>query len=234
MIESQVPDNTSNSSSNKIHRIDRKYIYNELLSIFNLEKGGLFTIKELLIRPGISIREYITENRSKHVKPITYIVLTSVIYSLVASLVDFKAINTEKAVKYQSSYFTYLLNLVETHYDYANIMMGILIAIFLKIFFRKYHYNFYEIIVLLCFVMGQGMLYFALMLPFHYLVNGNLFQLIFSLTGLIYPAWAIGQFFDKKKFLSYFKATIAYFLGFISFYVIVAILGIMLDLIFKS
>jgi len=34
--------------------------------------------------------------------------------------------------------------------------MGIVIAMWSGLFFRKYGYNFYEILILLCFVMGMG------------------------------------------------------------------------------
>jgi hypothetical protein len=58
-------------------------------------------------------------------------------------------------VKYQESKdaalstISNIVKWVQGHYGYANIMMGIFIALWLKLFFRKYDYNFYEILIML-------------------------------------------------------------------------------------
>ena len=42
-----------------LKRIDRNYVFSEIKSVLNLDKGILYTIKELLIRPGQNIRNFI-------------------------------------------------------------------------------------------------------------------------------------------------------------------------------
>ena len=39
-----------------LERIDEKYIWNEISSVLNLEKGIFYTIKELFVRPGKTVR----------------------------------------------------------------------------------------------------------------------------------------------------------------------------------
>ena len=67
----------------KLKRIDGHYIAYEIGELLNFERGILFTIKELLIRPGENVRNFISENRSRLVKPIIFIIVTSLIYSLI-------------------------------------------------------------------------------------------------------------------------------------------------------
>ncbi|HTG57054.1 MAG TPA: hypothetical protein VL943_12335, partial [Niabella sp.] len=122
---------------------------------------------------------------------------------------------------------------IQAHYGYANIIMGVFIAWWTKIFFRKYGYNIFEIIILLCFVMGIGMLLFAVFAILEGITHFKLMQ-FGGIGALIYSAWAIGQFFDKKKPASYIKALIAYLLGSLSFVIVAVAIGIAIDLVFKK
>jgi len=55
--------------------------------------------------------------------------------------------------------------------------MGIFIAIWTKLFFGKYSYNFFEILILLCFTMGMGMLIFAIFAIIQGLTKIDLMQI---------------------------------------------------------
>jgi hypothetical protein len=132
----------------------------------------------------------------------------------------------------QSSATTAMLTWVQNQYGYANIIMGIFITSWLKLFFRKSHYNFFEILILLCFVMGMGMLLLAVST----MVQGLTRLPVTPLAGVIsvaYCTWAIGQFFGKGKAANYIKALAAYLLGMISFFVSIFILGGLADWIIK-
>ena len=65
----------------------------------------------------------------------------------------------------------------------------------------------------------------------------GLFQIdlmqIAGILGFLYSAWAIGQFFDKSKFLNYVKALFSYFIGFLTFSLTAILIGTLIDLIFK-
>jgi hypothetical protein len=52
-----------------LKRIDGTYILSEIGSVFNFEKGILFTIRELLIRPGENVQNFIHRDRNRLVKP---------------------------------------------------------------------------------------------------------------------------------------------------------------------
>src|SRR6478609_1967830 len=67
-----------------LKRIDGHYILHEIEHVLHFEKGILYTIRELLVRPGDNVRHFITENRSRLVKPVIFIIVTSLIYTLVS------------------------------------------------------------------------------------------------------------------------------------------------------
>jgi hypothetical protein len=60
-----------------LKRIDRHYIIHEIEHVLHLERGILYTIRELITNPGQNIRNYLAENRSRLVKPIIFIIITS-------------------------------------------------------------------------------------------------------------------------------------------------------------
>jgi hypothetical protein len=217
-----------------LKRIDKHYISHEIQHLLHFEKGIFYTAKELLTRPGTSIKEFIDENRNKHIKPIPFLILTSLLYTLIAHFFHADKIYNEKEkLLFVKSSIGDIQHWTQTHYGYANIIMGVFIALCVKLLFRKYKYNLFEITILICFVMGQGMLFLTLEAIFVGLLSKQAFIGILTVISFAYPTWAIGQFFDKSKVSSYVKAIFAYILGYTLFYISIIIVGLIVDLILK-
>ena len=215
----------------KPHRIDGHYIIHEIEHVLHLERGILYTIKVLITHPGQSIRNYLLENRSRLVKPIIFIIVTSLIYTLCNQLFHFE----DSFLKYPDNIKSTTIEIfkwMQGHYGYANIIMGIFIAFWTKLFFKKYTFNIFEILILLCFVNGIGMLIYSFFGIIQGITHFNLMQPA-GIIGFIYTTWAIGQFYEKGKFISYIKAFFAYFLGVLSFSLTAIIIGAIIDLVIK-
>ena len=60
-----------------LKRIDGHYIIHEIEHILHFGRGISFTIRELVINPGQNIKNYLLETRSRLVKPIIFIIITS-------------------------------------------------------------------------------------------------------------------------------------------------------------
>lgn len=213
----------------QLKRIDGHYLIHEIEHILHLEKGILFTIRALIINPGQEIRDYISDNRSKLVKPVIFIIVTSLFYSIISHFfhVGEMPVNNDE-IKHSTTLA--FIKLIEGHYGYANIIMGVFIALWIKLIFRKFGYNLFEILVLLCFTMGMGMLIFALFTLVQGLIKIELIQ-VGSIIAYIYCARMIAEFFGKKDAINYLKALLAYILGMITFYVLVFALGYLIDMI---
>lgn len=213
----------------KPKRIDAHYIIHEIEHVLHFERGILYTIKELLIRPGENIKYFISENRSRLVKPVIFIIVTSIIYTLINHFfhIEQSYIKIDGA---KDSQFNAINNWVQNHYGYSNIIMGGFIAFWLKIFFKKYDYNFFEILILLCFVLGMEMLIFSVFAIFEGVTQFHLMQ-IAAVIVFAYFSWAVAQFFDKNRVASYFKALVSYILGMLTFGISIMILGVLMNLI---
>lgn len=211
-----------------LKRVDSHYVMHEIQHLLHFEKGFLYTIRELLLRPGRNIREFITDNRGRLVKPVIFIIITSLIYTTTAHFFHIEKEYPANANTATVSIFRW----IEGHYGYANIMMGIFIAGWLKLTFRKYSYNFFELLILLCFVMGMGILIMAVFVLGQGLLKITLIT-TGSIIGILYCAWAIAQFYNKKKPLHYLLALVAYLAGAFSFYMAAVLLGLTIDIVRK-
>jgi len=213
----------------KTKRIDGHYIMHEIEHVLHFEKGILYTIKELLIKPGASVKEFLAENRSRLVKPIIFIIITSLIYTLITHFFHIEEGYINFSLD-KNSAVTAISSWIQNHYGYANILMGIFIAFWLKVFFRKHDYNFFETLILLCFIMGMGMLIYAFVALAEGITKIKLMQ-VAGVLGTIYFTWALGQFYDKNKAGSYIKALIAYLLGMLTFSLLTFLTGFLIDLL---
>jgi Protein of unknown function (DUF3667)/Yip1 domain len=215
----------------KLKRIDAHYMQHEIEHLLHFERGFLYTVKELVLRPGKTVREYLHDNRSRLVKPVVFIIVTSLIYTILASIfhVETSLMGFEEEKK---SNITLIFKWLEKYYGYFNIIIGVFIAFWIKVFFRKYGYNFFEILVMWCFIMGLGMLIGALYVLLQATIKTDFGQMA-GIVLLIYIIWAIGQTFDKNKKLNYLKALLAYLLGAITLFLFLILLGTFLNLFIK-
>lgn len=216
----------------KLKRIDAHYIQHEIEHLLHFERGFLYTVKELVLRPGKSIREYLNDNRSRLVKPVVFIIVTSLIFTIISGLLHVKTHFIQFSSGDKNSSIDLMSNWIQGHYGYTNIIMGVFVAFWIKIFFRKYGFNFFEIIIQWCFVMGIGMLICTLLVVLQATTNIG-FGKIVGLILLLYCIWAIGQTFDESKMINYLKAFLAFMLGLVTFSLSVLLLGFLIDFFIK-
>ena len=214
-----------------LKKIDGGYILSEIVSVLNFDKGIFYTIKELLVRPGENVQKFIHSDRNRLVKPIIFVIVCSLIYTIAQQLLKFED-GYVNAGGFGESTISKIFEWIQTNYGFANILMAIFIALWIKVFFRKYNYNFFEILILLCFVMGIGMLIYTLFGIAESITKLKVLH-IGGIIGFVYFSWAIGQFFDKNKKVNYLKGLLSYLLGMITFFLGAIMLGVGIDLIQK-
>ena len=210
-----------------LKRIDKQYIMHEIEHVLHFERGILHTVKELFTNPGKNIRKYLTESRTRLVKPVIFIFLTSLLYMLINNFFHIEDAYVNNNV-FDNSLILKIINWIQSHYGYANLLTGIFIAIWLKILFKKYDYNFYELLIMLCFVMGISMIIFSVFALIEGLVHFKLLGFA-SIISFLYLILSIVSFFNDKNIGNYFKAIIAFLFGSITFYIIIIAIGATLD-----
>lgn len=213
-----------------LKRINGRYLAHEIEHVLHFDRGILYTLKVLLLKPGIHIRKFLSDDRSRLVKPVIFIIITSLVYTLIAHYFHIENMVDENVQK--GSTAEKIMLWTDSHLGYANIIMGALIALFLKLFFKKHNYNYFEILILLCFVMGLGMLIFAIFILLEGVTHVD-FKIFATVVSLGYCSWAIGDFFAPKASMSYIKALLAYVLGTSSYSFLAIIIGSLIDTVSK-
>ena len=215
----------------KPNKINGQYILSELRGILDFEKGIFFTIKELLLRPGENVEKFIQEDRNRLVKPVVFIIICSLVYTVIQNVFHFEDGYVGFSIGQDSAAET-ISQLISENYGYANIIIATLVAFWIKLFFKKYNYNYFEILILVSYVMGVGMLIFSFFGIIDSLVELKVADKGY-LIGVLYVSWGIGQFFDKGKIPGYLKGFASYMIGMSSFMVAAMLLGLLIDLMNK-
>lgn len=213
-----------------LKRINGHYLLHEIEHVLHFERGILYTVRELLLRPGNNIKRFFSEDRSRLVKPVIFIIVTSLIYTITSHFFHIQGIVSHNLAAQSTA--AKIMAWTESHMGYSNILIGGLIALFIKLFFRNYPYNYFEILILLCFVMGFAMLIFALFAFLEGVTHID-FKITSAILAIGYCTWAIGHFFDPGKIASYVKALFAYLIGMASYNILAILTGILIDLISK-
>lgn len=209
-----------------LKRIDSTYLWNEIRSVLNFDKGLFYTIREILLRPGLTIKHFLYRDRSQLVRPLVFIILCSLVYSLSQQTFGFEDGYVGLSFVEQPSVEA-VFEWISTHYGYSNILISICMGIWIRLFFSSDGFNFYEILILLCYTVGLGMLFFALFGIIDSFVDFMIVDKGFFL-GMLYIIWAIANFFGQSRITNYLKAISAYLLGYITFSIVAICLGFLI------
>ena len=208
----------------QLKRIDGKYLIREIGDFLFANKGMVYTLKRVIISPGAGVRQFLAEDRYRFVKPVTYVIFTSLIYTIVNHYFPLDLISfVPQADDFDLA--TKMTNWIQANPGYTNLISGVFMAFGVRLLFRKSGYNIFEIYVLLCYVFGTATLIDSVFAIFQPLTHINLVHVLFFIDSF-YITWAVGQFFGRKKVKSYLKAFLSYIVGYLMLMFLSACVGI--------
>lgn len=208
-----------------LERIDGRYIWNETISVFNFEKGLFFTFKELLVRPGKTVREFLYYDRKRIVKPIVFVIFSSLFFIVNQKIFGFQTGTAPDNIDNIGVQKVY--EWVGENFDIVNIILGFFVGFWVRLLFLKSKFNIYEIFVLMFFVLGFGNLIYTFFGIFESIAGLGVNNFAY-LTVLLYSTWAIGNFFNKKGIWSYVKGFFAIIFSVIIWDFIVILFGMLI------
>jgi hypothetical protein len=199
VVDGKFCSNCGQKISTKRFSLVSIFDYAVLTGIFSIDKGILFTTKELFTTPGHSIREYIQGKRVKFFNAFSLLLL---LLALSYFLEEFTAIKLADITAEGSKEFANLLEEFMKDYPRIIYLLNIpLLAIISYLLFRKSNYYFAENLVLSTYIISAQII---LSLPLQILTifyhNVEIIKILFnSLTVItsIYCIWVLYQFFLK-------------------------------------
>ncbi len=220
--ENQILDT---ASSTKPKRISLQYVLGEVGSVLSFQKGILYTIKELSIRPGKSIRTFLFEDRTKLVKPAFFLIFCSLVYTILQQFLRFEDSYFEEFQKDSTANNT--ISWVRGNWGYVNILTSLFFALSIRILFWRRKYNYFELLVLLFYVLGVTMLMYSVLGTIE-ASTGLEIYLVGAGISAVYMCWVVGQFYGKPYILNYTKSVLSYVLGWIFFTIATVILALLM------
>lgn len=211
--------------SAKTGRIDIKFLWEDVHhGILHYDKGIVYSAKQLFLKPGYIIGDYVKGKRVGHFRPISLVIVLATIYALIYHLTNVNLLNSTN----NSSVEVY--NYLIEHYYWFIIATIPLFAISTKLVFRRQDFNFPEYIIFESFKASQRLIVHTIFLPMIFLVNQPNFTkfcvniLFFIDVSLI--IWTNIQFFRTMPISKVIiKSILSYIIWFI---LVVIILGAIL------
>ncbi len=211
----------------KVARINAKYVLSEIPeTFFQLNHGLFFTIKELSLRPGTTIRKYLNGKRKNYIKPIAYVLLLSTLYALLAKLSSGETFLGEIVLgmaeggtsSESEPVLTSFLEWIADNHAYSTILFLPLFSLASYIAFKKYNYNFFEHFVLNAYLTGQQAIIYSVFLLIQYVgdIEVYYFPMLSLSLSIGFAVWTFIQFFESaNKINSLIRILITYLLYFL-------------------
>jgi hypothetical protein len=193
-------------------KIDSHFLIHEIQhGLLHVDKGILYTIKELFIRPGHALRAFIGGKRVKHFKPLSFLIIIAGLDAFVNHYLHLSALVPAAA---KNKHVDGLIGIVNEwsakHYILLMLLHLPLLSYVFYLFFRKYKMGYLEHLVINCYLSGQKILIRLLLLPLLYLnIGWSIVNNVVIPIG--FTIWTYTQFYQKEpRFSILSRATIAY------------------------
>lgn len=193
------------------HKISSHFLWHDIQhGFFHVDKGILYTLKELFTRPGFSIKEYLEGKRVQHFKPISLVIILAGIWGL---LYHYLPSSDTHTVAENSTRISLISKWLRDHYSIAELINLPFYALASFVVFRIY--NYWEHLVINAFLIAQKIVIGILVLPILVSLKDETAQKIASLMmtlisfSLFY--WTNSQLFAVYTKLKVFALTIVVF-----------------------
>jgi len=185
----------------KTHRIGFDFLWHDIQhGLFHFDKGILYSFRELYIRPGHSIREFIEGKRVGHFQPVSLVILLAVFYGLLYhnfGIDSTSFFNNDSSVIDHKSYNEW----ISTHYSWITLGTIPLYAMGTQLCFRRQGYNFAELFILNTFKASQRLYFHIATIPLLiYFGNSDALKYVLLLLYIVDTLLSVftdQQFFDR-------------------------------------
>jgi len=194
-------------------RITLIHVTDDIVKTLNFEKGLLLTIRELLLRPGKFIREYLETAaiRKKYMAPVQYSVLIVGIYTFLMAYVPldvFEAFQPKNLEVDNGEGKEIGQQFTQLYFKYFNLVMLSFIpltSVSTYLWYRKAKLYYAEHLVINAYVVGSYTFLSIIALP-AFFFNAS-FMILSSIPAFIYPIWVYIDIFNERSIKGSIKGT---------------------------
>jgi len=206
--------------------------------IFQINRGFLFTIKELFVRPGHAIRDFINGKRKPYYKPISFLLVSVTLYIFVAYLLDVDSFLARSIKNFKDGWdhANQERDKLELQtggiFEWLRTNQTYLVFVFVPIFslasfiaFVRDKYNYYEHLVLQLYITGQQFIMITIFTCAFFAIP-EILTITILVSCILYSLFAYKQFFKGRTFIEVFLRYILIQITFIVLYFIISFVAI--------
>jgi len=186
-------------------RLNFHYLRHQLThSLFHINAGLFYTIKQLFFRPGYAIRGYIEGKRVNYITPFSFVLILTGFYILLCHWLHINLFSaSEESLKSKINSGFNLNEFFLSHFSWVTLATIPLYTVGTWLSFYNKGCNFVEYLVMNTYKAGQRLVVQIAFLPFIFLVKYSLnigtVMLIVYLIDLGLHFWTNLQFFKPMK-----------------------------------
>ncbi len=227
-------------------RLHMGHLFSEFAhNYLGTDSGFFFTLRQLIVRPGHAVNDFLSGKRRPYLKPVQFYLLMLTLFFVVSELLNVNPLEMGTQVnqdlgiqpsgalmgkkKYQQ-----LMEVLSQNLKVIFSVMLFVLALTMKLIYRKRPYTFTELLVFTLFLFGVSYLFSCLLsllmaahLPrtLHSVLNASIY-----LVSTVYTAWAICQFYGGRGVRGWLKAGTTYLVSFIFLMVLSVAVGVVIGL----
>tara|TARA_R110000868_G_scaffold304437_9_gene565091 strand:- start:6764 stop:7504 length:741 start_codon:yes stop_codon:yes gene_type:complete len=208
--------------NSKVDRINFSNFVNELSeSVFQINKGFFYTLREFFVRPGKSLKEFLDGKRKNHFKPIAYALTLSTLYFLITQITDqntwiddlisgwMNGVNGENP----DTHVPKLLTWLSKNYAYSTLLLLPIFSLASYLSFLKFDKNYLEHIVINSYITGHQSIFYALFALAGYIIESDLLELFPVLVAISYTIWVYWKLFSEgNRMINILRSVLTYIL----------------------
>lgn len=218
------------------HRIDWHFLGHELEhSVLHMDRGILYTLRNLMLRPGHLMRDYLEGRRAHHVKPLLLIMMLAAAVVLATRLLlnagvmdGAMAIGMGDALKQSNPRPEWMMEVDRTtaswmnhHFAVYTLLLLPFEALTFKLAFRRFgHLNYPEWLVIAAFLTAQTFVIWGLSIPFQ-----RAFPRATTIALVVAVIWNVFSLVQLFKGYPRWKSALRALLGFALFGVVSSVLS---------
>jgi len=178
-------------------RLDLHVVWHDLQhGLLHVHKGIFYTLRELFLRPGLTIRSYLDGQRIRHFQPLSMVIVLAALYAWLRHLAHSPVVtysgNAGTAVAIAADF-------IEHHYGLAEVMLLPVLALCSYLFFRGRGERYVEWIVVHAFLASQRLVVQIIALPFAMIFSPGAVGTISFIINMVYLGWTMLQFYPSYR-----------------------------------
>lgn len=205
----------------KVSRISLPNILNQVSeSILQINKGFFFTLKQLFLRPGAFLKDFLKGQRQNHYKPIAYLFVLSTVYFLITQITnqttwleEFISGWVDEPMEQGKEVQTqYIFVWLSKNYAYSSVILLPLFSLASYLAFFKRGTNYLEHLVINSYITGhQAISYSLFTFIGMFFRDSELIEIMSLVVAMTYTFWVFWQYFSKgNRILNVFRSILTY------------------------